>query len=82
VREIDDLPATVWWGCRFVDPVCTLAQCNARVQESCAALYSISRSQIQLAFALMAPASGRTADSAASDGRENYLVTGEHMFCF
>jgi hypothetical protein len=37
-RSWDDLPATVWWGCRFDKPVRTLAQCTARMQKSCAPL--------------------------------------------
>jgi hypothetical protein len=38
VREIDDLPATVWWGVQVRQSSLHIAQCIARVQESCAAL--------------------------------------------
>jgi hypothetical protein len=42
VREIDDLPATVWWGVQVRQSSLHIAQCIARVQESCAALlYSL-----------------------------------------
>jgi hypothetical protein len=42
VREIDDLPATVWWAVQVRQSSLHIAQCIARVQESCAALlYSI-----------------------------------------
>jgi hypothetical protein len=42
VREIDDLPATVWWGVQVRQSILHIAQCIARVQESCAALlYSL-----------------------------------------
>jgi hypothetical protein len=40
VREIDDPSATVWWGVQVRQLVCTLAQCSARVQESCAGRHS------------------------------------------
>jgi hypothetical protein len=38
VREIDDLPATVRWGVQVRQSSLHIAQCIARVQESCAAL--------------------------------------------
>jgi hypothetical protein len=38
VREIDDLPATEWWGVQVRQSSLHIAQCIARVQESCAAL--------------------------------------------
>jgi hypothetical protein len=43
VREIDDLPATVWWGVQVRKSSLHIAQCIARVQESCAALPSDDR---------------------------------------
>jgi hypothetical protein len=47
VREIDDLPATVWWGVQVRQSNLHIAQCITRVQESCAALfYSILRKRI------------------------------------
>jgi hypothetical protein len=48
VREIDDLPATVWWGVQVRQSSLHIAQCIARVQESCAALFLLMVSRAQL----------------------------------
>jgi hypothetical protein len=46
VRETDDLPATVWWGVQVRQSILHIAQCIARVQESCAALLYKKRIQL------------------------------------
>jgi hypothetical protein len=56
VREIDDLPATVWWGVQVRQSSLHIAQCIARVQESCAALcYHQHTVEMQVSHSITIP---------------------------
>jgi hypothetical protein len=58
VREIDDLPATVWWEVQVRQSILHIAQCIARVQESCAALRLTEMSTRNLPVGKGRPARG------------------------
>jgi hypothetical protein len=69
VRETDDLPATVWWGVQGRHSQFALAQCTARVQESCAPQRYINRIKASIQQTL-----DFTNASSTSKGQVNILV--------